>query len=264
MRREQVLHRLGADAPFQCAVDVGIEFLSRKARTLVKRQVQPEEAPRRVLETVELLEERGGQLFAPDQTLERLMHVKRRSHELPGAYGSAIVQLDAGRFAVLDHDAVDIDLRLESAACGDERLDQAPCEIERAALAQLVAALEIKGADNGAHGGGLRERVNEPCAEQRYLEQKQQPHMLVLEQLTHDIERLAIGNLEKFASQGGARQQCLPVFPWQGLGIALRQENLCRDFLGLGVPFAECRRVLPGKSRNIADRFLQVAAQHQR
>src|SRR4029453_6365093 len=132
-----------------------------------------------------------------------------QSYELPGAYGSGFAQLDTGRFAILDHDAVDIDLRLESAACGDEHLHQSPCEVERAALAQLVAALEIKGADNGAHGRGLRERVNEPCAEQRYLEQKQQPHMLVLEQFAHDIERLAIGNLEKFASQGGARQECL-------------------------------------------------------
>ena len=88
--------------------------------------------------------------------------------------------------------------------------------------------------------------------------------MLVLEQFAHHIERLAVGNVEKLASQSRARQQRLALFFWQRLGIALRQENLRRDLLGLAVPFAESRGVFLGKSRDIGDGFLQIAAEHQR
>ena len=38
--------------------------------------MQPEQAPRGILETVEFIEEGGRQLLAPDQALESLMHVK--------------------------------------------------------------------------------------------------------------------------------------------------------------------------------------------
>ena len=128
--------------------------------------------------------------------------------------------------AVLDHDAVDVDLRLEGAAGGDEGLHQAARQIERAALAELVAALQIEGADHRAHRPGLRHRVDQPGAEQRHLEQEQQPHVLVLEQLAHHIERLAVRHLEEFAAERRARQQRLALLLRQRLGVALGQENL--------------------------------------
>jgi hypothetical protein len=56
MRREQLLHGLGADAPFERAVDVRIERRGGKARAFVQREMQPEQRPVGVLEAVELLE----------------------------------------------------------------------------------------------------------------------------------------------------------------------------------------------------------------
>ncbi len=102
MRREQILHGLGADRPFQRTVDVGIEFFRGEARALVQRQMQAEQAPFRVLEVVELFQEGGRQLLAADQRFECLMHVERGGDELPRAHRAAVVERDAGRLAVLD------------------------------------------------------------------------------------------------------------------------------------------------------------------
>src|SRR5262245_3404096 len=88
--------------------------------------------------------------------------------------------------------------------------------------------------------------------------------MLVLEQFAHDVERLAIGNVEELAAEGGTRQQLLALFSRQRLGITLRQENLRRDFLGFAVPLAESRGVLLGEPRDIGDRFFEITAEHQR
>ena len=52
--------------------------------------------------------------------------------------------------------------------------------------------------------------------------------MLVLEQFAHDIERLALRDLEEFAAQRGARQQRLALGLRQRLGVALGQEDLAR------------------------------------
>src|SRR5678815_1614969 len=96
VRREQIFHGLSADAPFQRAVDVRVEFLGGETRTFVEREMQPEQAPRGILEAVEFFEESSRQLFTPDQALESLMHVERRSHELSGADCLAAEQFDTG------------------------------------------------------------------------------------------------------------------------------------------------------------------------
>ena len=173
---------------------LGSNFSAAELRALVEREMQAEQAPGGVLEAVELLQERSGELFAADQGLERLVHVERRGDELPGPHGAAVVELDAGGLAVLDDDAVDAHLRLVAAAGGDEGLHQPARQIERAALAELIAALQIEGADHRAHRLGLRQRVDQPGAEQRHLEQEQQLDVLVLEQFAHHIERLAVGD----------------------------------------------------------------------
>ncbi len=86
--------------------------------------------------------------------------------------------------AALDHDACrSSTCGWKRAAGGDEGLHQPARQIERAALAELVAGLQIEGADHRAHRAGLRHRVDQPGAEQRHLEQEQQLHVLVLEQL---------------------------------------------------------------------------------
>ena len=59
-------------------------------------------------------------LFAADQVLEGLVHVERRGDELLGPHRAAVTQLDAGRLATLDDDALGVDLRLEASARGDE------------------------------------------------------------------------------------------------------------------------------------------------
>src|SRR5215470_7686600 len=130
MRGEQVLHGLGADAPLQGAIDVGLKFFRREARALVERKMQAKQAPGGVLEAVELVEERAGQLLAPDQPFKRLMDIERRGDELARSHGAAIGQFDAGRAAILDNNAVNINLGLKSTAGGDERFHQSAREIE--------------------------------------------------------------------------------------------------------------------------------------
>jgi hypothetical protein len=75
MSREKVLHGFSADAPFERTIDVGIEFFGGKPRTFVEREMQPKQAPRRVLKTIELTEEGRRQLLASDQVLECAMYV---------------------------------------------------------------------------------------------------------------------------------------------------------------------------------------------
>src|SRR4029078_7935458 len=155
MRGEQVFHGLGADAPFERAVDVWVEFFGSETRAFVERQMQPEQAPRGVLEAVELPEKGGRKMPAPDQALESRVHVKRGSHELRGPNRLAADQLDAGGAPVLDEDAIDVHLRLEGASGGDEGFHQAARQIERSALAKLIAALQVEGTDHRAHRRGL-------------------------------------------------------------------------------------------------------------
>ena len=84
MRGEQLLHAIGADAPFERAVDVRIEGGGGKLRALMQREVKSEQSPAGVLEAVELRGERRGQLRAADQVFEGLMHVEGRGDELAG------------------------------------------------------------------------------------------------------------------------------------------------------------------------------------
>src|SRR5262249_40866004 len=199
VRREQVLHRLGADAPFERAVDVRVEARRGKARAFMQREVEPVDRPRGISKAVELAAERLGQLPAANKLLERLMHVRRAGDEF-GPPRAAVSQPDSSRLPAFDNNAIDRDLRLVMPARGNERLHQATRQIERAALAELVAGFEIEGANHRAHRAH-RQRVDEPRAEQRDLEQEQKPHVLVLEQLLHDIEWLALGDRQELAAE---------------------------------------------------------------
>src|SRR5262249_44080010 len=127
--REKVLHRFRADAPFERTIDIGVEFFGGKSRAFIKREMQTEKAPGRVLERIELFEKCGGQLLAPDQVLECLMHIERRGDELFRAHGAAVGQFYASGPAILDDDATDIDLRLESTAGGNEGFHQSTREV---------------------------------------------------------------------------------------------------------------------------------------
>ena len=72
------------------------------------------------------------------------MNISGARHELPRAHGALVGERNAGGVAALDDDAGDVRLRLVGAAGGDERLHQAARQIERAALAELVAGLQVK------------------------------------------------------------------------------------------------------------------------
>src|SRR6185312_12722980 len=114
------IYRLGAETPFQGAMQIRIERLGGEAHRLVQREVQAVERPGGVLEAVELLQERRRKLRAADVILEGLVHVERRGDELLGLHGAAVFQGDAGRLAAFDDDAVELDLRREAAARRDE------------------------------------------------------------------------------------------------------------------------------------------------
>src|SRR5260370_17460657 len=144
MCREQFVHSLRIEAPFQGAVDVRIEFLRVEAHRLAQRQMQAEDRPLGVLKFVELLQERGRKLRASDVVLEGLMHVQRAGYELPGAHGASVLESYSGRLAALDHDAVELDLRREPPAGPDECLHQAARQVGRAALPELLAPLQTK------------------------------------------------------------------------------------------------------------------------
>src|SRR3981189_797272 len=99
MCREQLVHGLRTEAPFQRAVDVRIEFLRVEAHRLRPGQMKAEERPLGVLEIVELLQERGRKLPASDVVLEGLMHVQRAGDELLGAHGVPVLESYSGRLA---------------------------------------------------------------------------------------------------------------------------------------------------------------------
>ena len=165
---------------------------------------------------------------------------------------------------VFEHDAADVDLRLEGSASGDEGFHQAARQIERTALTELIARLEIEGANDRAGGARLRHGVGEPGAEQRHLEQEQQLDVFVLEQLFHHVERLALADRQKIAPDVGLRQKRLALGKRQGLGVALGDQNARGDFLGALVPLAEGSRVLRREARHVGDGFLAVAPEHER
>src|SRR3974390_1012872 len=179
----------------------------------------PEDTPRGVLKTIEILQEGCRKLLASHQSFERVIHVKRGCYELPRAHGSPVGQGYARRFAVLDDDTIDVDLRLERPAGGNKSFHQPARQIERTALAELVAAFQIEGADHRAHRRSFRKRVHQPGAEQGYLEQKEELDVLVFEQFAHDVERLTIRDFEKFAPEGRAREKRFALLLRKGLGI---------------------------------------------
>src|SRR5436190_18150361 len=109
--------------------------------------MQAEQAPGRVLKTVEPFQKCGGKLLASDQTLERLMHVERGSDKLPRPHGTAVGKFHARRAAILDDDTIDTGLRLERAPRRDEGFHQPACEIQRTALAQLITAFQVESAE---------------------------------------------------------------------------------------------------------------------
>ena len=101
---------------------------------------------------------------------------------------------------------------MERAAGRDEGFHQPAGQIERTALAQLIAAFQVECANHRAHRRSLRQSVHQPRAEQGYFEQEQETYVFVLEQFAHDIERLAIGDFEEFTPQRRPRQQRLAFF----------------------------------------------------
>src|SRR5205823_5797485 len=107
----------------------------------------------------------------------------------------------------LDDDAVEFNLRSEAPARRDEGLEQGPRQIARAALAELVAALQIEGADHRTHRARLRHGVDQPGAEQRNLEQEEQLDVLVLEQLLDHVERLPLRRRQEVAADVALAQE---------------------------------------------------------
>ena len=141
------------------------------------------------------------------------------------------------------------DLRRERPAGRDEGLHQAARQIERAALAELVAALQVEGADHRAHRARLRQGVDQPGAEQRHLEQEQElarARSRTARRTTSSGWRASPrGNRGRVAvrASSASRSAC-------GSGSAKRsgRRMLRRDLLGLAVPVAEGRGVLLARS----------------
>src|SRR5260370_42136021 len=77
-------------------------------------------------------------------------------------------------------------------------------------------------------------------------------------------ERPALSAREKRPADVAARKQRLALRRWQRLGETLRQENAGRDLLGLAVPVAEGRGVPLGEARDIGERLLEIAPEHER
>jgi hypothetical protein len=193
-----------------------------------------------------------------------VVHVDGARHELPGAHGTPVGERYARGAAALDHDALDLRLRLVGAAGGDKGLHQPARQIERAALAELVAGLQVEGADDGAHRARLRQRVSEPRAEQRDLEQHEEPHVLVLEQLLDQVERLAARGREELAAHRRARQEILALALGQRLREPFGDQDLCRDGFCAAVPLTEGRRVASREARDVGGRLVEIAPEHER
>ena len=123
-------------------------------------------------------------------------------------------------------------------------------QIARAALAELIAALQVEGADHRAHRARLRHGVHEPGAEQRNLEQEQQLDVLVLEQLLDHVERLPLGRRQEVAAD-----------------VALARSSASRSACGSGSEnrsgrkiFAVISSALRFQSRKVCASFLEKRA----
>src|SRR5262249_35754567 len=98
----------------------------------------------------------------------------------------------------------------------------------------------------------------------RNLEQHEQAHMLILEQLLDEIERLPARGRQKVATHCGARQQVLALALRQRLGEALRQKDARRDGFRPPVPFAKRLGVARRKSGDLGERLVEIATKHER
>jgi hypothetical protein len=190
------------------------------------------------------------------------MHIERARHKPSGAHNPPVDKRDARGAAAFDDDAIDIDLRLVGAARRDEGLHQTTSQVERAALAELIAAVQVEGANNRAHRTGFGQGVGQPGAEQRDLEEEEKLDVLVLEQLIHHIERLAPRDLQEVAADRRHREQPFAFSLQKRLGIALGNKHAARNLLGFPVPLAEHHRVLLREPRDIDDGLFQIASEH--
>src|SRR5262249_6708258 len=129
-RGGELLHRVGADAPLERAVDIGFEACRPEAWTFVQREVQAEQRPRGVLKAIELAAEVLCELAAADHGLEGLVDIDGARHELARTNAAPVGERDAGSAATLDDDALDMRLLCEGAARRDEGLHQAARQIE--------------------------------------------------------------------------------------------------------------------------------------
>ena len=88
--------------------------------------------------------------------------------------------------------------------------------------------------------------------------------MLVLEQLSHHVERLAFGHRQKIAADAAFRQQRLALLARQRFGEPLGQEDTGCDLFRLAVPVAESCGIFFRETRDIGERLLEIAPEHQR
>ncbi len=106
-----------------------------------------------MLEAVDFLPVDLRQLLHSDELPESLRHVDRARDELPGAQRPSILELDTGRPAVFDDDAIDMRSGRKLSAGLDEGLHQAARETDAASDADFVAGLIVKTADQALPSG---------------------------------------------------------------------------------------------------------------
>ncbi len=138
-------------------------------------------------------------------------------------------------------------------------------QVARAALAELVAALQVEGADHRAHRARLRHGVDEPGPEQRNLEQEQELHVLVLEQLLAPRRTAAASSPRE--SRGRCR--CLTSSASRsacGSGSEKRSGRKMLAVISSALRFQSRKvcGVLLGEARDIGERLLEIAAEDQR
>ncbi len=88
--------------------------------------------------------------------------------------------------------------------------------------------------------------------------------MIVLEQLIHNVERLAAADGKEIAPDRGFLQQRFAFGLRQRLGIALGEQDVPGDFFGTAIPFAEGLGVFFGEPRHVGDGLFAIASEHQR
>ena len=183
---EQLLERLAADVDLERLVDVRIEVGAEVPGRLLQREVKAEQRPRGLLEVATFCRYSGGNCSTPTMLRKvcgtsTVLATNCERIRVPSASSTPRAWLPSTMIRV------DVRAGAKSPPAAMKVSISAAGERDAAADRDLVVRDEVEAAHQRAHRAAGGDLVVEDGAEQRDLEQQQQPDPFVLEQLVDRV-----------------------------------------------------------------------------